>query len=145
MDAYAFPLESPCPPPKIPSLLSSSCGPSRAWAGSLGRARHGRVVLVLPAVAGDVDDSGSGVRVGFHGHELDQGGGGPPVGGLAVPEVGQVESGSVLGIEPVTGVGGVVLEGDEDGSDPLSLGEDTGGGCVQLDVVVGQLLGQLDF
>ena len=130
---------------KIPSPLSSSRGPSRAWAGSLGRARHGGVIIFFPAVAGDVDDGWGGVWVGFHGHELDQGGGGPPVGGLAVPEVGQVESGSVLGVEPVTGIGGVVLEGDEDGSDPLSLGEDTGGGCVQLDVVVGQLLGQLDF
>ena len=119
-------------------------------AGSLGSwwSGHGRVVLiVLAVVAGDVDDGRGGIwlRVGLYRHQLDKRPGGPTISGWAVPQVGQMESWPELGIKPIAGVGWVVLEGDEDRSDPLGVCEDSRGRGVQLDVVVGQLLGELDL
>ena len=120
-------------------------------AGSLGSwwSGHGGIILfiVLAVVAGDVDDGRDGIwlRVGLYRHQLDKCPGGPTMSGWAVPQVGQMESWPGLGIKPIAGVGGVVLQGDEDRPDPLGVREDSRGRCVQLDVVVGQLLGELDL
>ena len=85
------------------------------------------------------------IGVSLDRHELHHGGVGPSVVGGAVPEPLEDQRGLEGHVEAGTGVRGVVLQCDEDRSNPLGVRQDLVRLSLSDHMGVGQMFGYLDF